>query len=160
MREDSDSCRLGDKYGCQQRRSRGPNGCFNPFPTPGPGRRWGPRMAATDPARARVYVISGPNHFTEVLTGTIPNGDSLGFDRRGRWPSAAESKMDMKLRARGVSESLGPVSRVGSATAARLSAHRSTLWSRVEGGGSTSSAGVGSVRGQPRLGRTGVETPR
>ena len=76
-----------------------------------------------------------------------------GFDHRGRGimgslllrrkscchdPSAGEASMGMELSARGVSETLDPVVVVGSATAERLSGHRSTSWTLVEGAGQTS----------------------
>ena len=51
----------------------------------------------------------------------------------GSWRGAGEVRVDMKVSARGVPESLNPVIGVGSATAKRLSAHGSTRWSAVEG---------------------------
>ena len=51
----------------------------------------------------------------------------------GSWRGAGEVRVDMKMSARGVPESLNPVVVVGSATAKRLSAHGSTLRSAVEG---------------------------
>ena len=51
----------------------------------------------------------------------------------GSWRGAGEVRVDMKVSARGVPESLDPVIGVGPATAKRLSAHGSTRWSAVEG---------------------------
>ena len=110
-------------------------------------------MAATIPARARMSAIDSSRHCTEVRTRTISSRDKRGFDHRDRGnmgslllrrkscchdPSAGEASMGMKLSARGVSETLDPVVVVGSATAERLSGHRSTSWTLVEGAGQTS----------------------